>query len=347
MTSSVGRPDGKLAGRPGNRRRRESALERGGGRSPASGTVRGRARRDRPGAGAVVLHSRRGSDALGAPRPVVREALRRMTSGPIRLANVTRDVGRAGGGCCCRSCRSPPRPGSARPPVPGERPVRLSPVRRPAGGRRRLPNGVAAVPAPGGLPRSGGGAGAGRAEAPGAAERSRPSPPASPSCSCCTLPLGRSRPSGGGGAGCGHRAGDVGRAARAPRARRHLAGAEAESARCTLAASEFEETVDSTCGELVETVLAIVPREATTNVLRHSNAREYVITVGRRCASRWPTTAPTRLSGGKAGTACATLRRGRVVPVDRDRFGLPETQVMIIANHDSSGQIARHLHHTV
>ncbi|XVQ07056.1 SagB family peptide dehydrogenase [Spirillospora sp. CA-255316] len=39
----------------------------------------------------LVLHSRWGADELRGPAPVVREALRRMTFGPITLDNVTRD----------------------------------------------------------------------------------------------------------------------------------------------------------------------------------------------------------------------------------------------------------------
>ncbi|MFD0857281.1 histidine kinase [Actinomadura adrarensis] len=59
---------------------------------------------------------------------------------------------------------------------------------------------------------------------------------------------------------------------------------EAESASSTLAASGIEGTVDVACGELredVETALAIVLREATANILRHSKARVYVIRLTR------------------------------------------------------------------
>ncbi|XVQ07055.1 sensor histidine kinase [Spirillospora sp. CA-255316] len=55
---------------------------------------------------------------------------------------------------------------------------------------------------------------------------------------------------------------------------------EAVSARSTLVASGIEGTVDIACGDLrreVDTVMAIVLREATANILRHSKARVYVI----------------------------------------------------------------------
>ncbi|MFD0854716.1 hypothetical protein ACFQ07_20930, partial [Actinomadura adrarensis] len=44
-----------------------------------------------PGTGSVILHSRWGAHPLPRTSPIVREALRRMTFGPISLENVTSD----------------------------------------------------------------------------------------------------------------------------------------------------------------------------------------------------------------------------------------------------------------
>lgn len=65
-------------------------------------------------------------------------------------------------------------------------------------------------------------------------------------------------------------------------------GIDGESARSTLSASGIDGSVEISCGPLpyeVESVLAIVLREAATNILRHSKARTYLIEAARQGAA--------------------------------------------------------------